>query len=384
MPPKLVYQFSTVFLCSMWLLGPFAGAWFRRDCGVSRREWLLAASSLPMTLAMSSSATACFQEPVPPRKNPEFEKRLQLGLTKGLDWLVAQQTPLGHWNVDYYPTAIAALAGIALICSGSTTVQGTFSKPIRACADFLMTRCRKNGLIGDPQKDDRYTYGHGFAMLFLSQVLGEEEDAERRKELTDVLDRAIVFSGRAQTKAGGWGYVSGEQEDFDEGSTTVTQVQGLRACRNAGLVVPKKVIDDAIQYIYKCKNKDGGISYSSSSLGDSRPPITAAALAALYNAGDDQSPHIPEMWAYAKRTLHDCNGNQYGHWHYTYLYYSQVVYRQGDAEWLPFRAKLFRRILDQQKPNGSWDSGEVDAIYATACNLIILQLDHGLLPIYQR
>ena len=31
--------------------------------------------------------------------------------------------------------------------------------------------------------DNRYTYGHGFAMLFLSQVLGEEEDVERREEL---------------------------------------------------------------------------------------------------------------------------------------------------------------------------------------------------------
>ena len=35
---------------------------------------------------------------------------------------------------------------------------------------------------GDPHRDDRYTYGHGFAMLFLSQVLGEEEDDDRPAE----------------------------------------------------------------------------------------------------------------------------------------------------------------------------------------------------------
>ena len=36
-------------------------------------------------------------------------------------------------------------------------------------------------------------------MLFLSQVLGEEEDAERREQLVDVLTRAVVFTGQAQT-----------------------------------------------------------------------------------------------------------------------------------------------------------------------------------------
>lgn len=354
-----------------------------RNFSLTRRVWLRATAIGSATAIFARLPSISFADGRN-SKNPEFEKQVQNSITKGLDWLASQQSQIGNWQTDYYPTAITALAGTALICSGSTTVQGAYAKNIRACADFLMTRCRKNGLIGDPQRDDRYTYSHGFAMLFLSQVLGEEEDIDRRKELTEVLERAVAFSASAQTKAGGWGYVSGEDDDFDEGSTTITQVQGLRASRNAGIVVPKKVIDDAIQYIYKCKNKDGGISYSSSSRGDSRPPITAAALAALYNAGDEQSPHIPDMWAYAKRTMHDCTKHQYGHWHYAYLYYSQVVYRQGDAEWQPFRAKLFRKILEDQKPNGSWDSGEVGAVYTTACNLIMLQLDQGLLPIYQR
>ncbi|MEZ6093647.1 MAG: prenyltransferase/squalene oxidase repeat-containing protein [Pirellulaceae bacterium] len=302
----------------------------------------------------------------------------------GLSWLASQQSQLGHWNHEYYPTAITALAGMAFVCSGSTTVQGEYAKNIRNCVDFLMTCCRPNGLIGNPERDDRYTYGHGFAMLFLSQVLGEEEDADRRQELSEVLDRAVAFSVSAQTKSGGWGYVSGEVDDFDEGSTTVTQVQGLRGCRNAGIVVPKESIEKAIQYIYDCKNPDGGISYSSGTKGGSRAPITAAALAALYNAGDYESEHIPDMWNYCRRNLNDLNGDQYGHWHYTYLYYSQVVYRQGPKEWNPFRDKLYPYIIEQQQHNGSWSDSDIGDVYATACNLIILQLELGLLPIFQR
>ena len=310
-------------------------------------------------------------------------------ITKGLNWIAGQQTRLGHWTHDTYPTAIAALAGTALICSGSTTTQGPYAKQIRRTVDYLASKCRRNGLIGDPKRDHRYTYGHGFAMLFLSQVLGEEEDVDRRDELTSILERAVKFSVNAQTKAGGWGYVSSKESDFDEGSTTITQVQGLRGCRNAGIVVPKLAIDNAINYIYKCQNSDGGISYSTNSLGSSRAAITAAALAALYNAGiyesssEKDKKYIDSMWKYSKRKLHSIQDNQYGHWHYTYLYYSQVVYRQGNDVWQPFRDRLYKIIVSDQMAAGNW-TGNIGDVYVSACNLIILQLDNGYLPIYQR
>ena len=184
----------------------------------------------------------------------------------GLDWLVANQSRRGNWtaNEGRYPTAMTALAGTALLLEGSTPTQGAYADSIAQAVDYLISRSRPNGLIGDPKTDDRYTYGHGFSMLFLSQVLGEEEDLARRSELIKVLEQAVEFSGRAQTKDGGWGYVSAKDgNDFDEGSTTITQVQGLRGCRNAGIPVPRETIDRAIAYIHKCTMPDGGVQYSS-------------------------------------------------------------------------------------------------------------------------
>ena len=314
-------------------------------------------------------------------KDPKWKK----SITKGLDWAARSQSSLGHWTAGNYPTAMTALAGTAMICSGSTTTQGPYAKNIRRTVDYLTSKSRQNGLIGDPLTDNRYTYGHGFSMLFLSQVLGEEEDAERREELSEVLAKAVEFSGKAQTRSGGWGYVSAKDgNNFDEGSTTITQVQGLRGCRNAGVPVPKEVIEKAKQYIYGCKNPDGGISYSSRNRGSSRPAITAAALASLYNAGDYESKHVPPMLAYSKKNLHNISSaRSFGHWHYTYLYYSQVVYRQGRKEWEPFRDKLYKKIIGEQGGDGSW-SGNIGPIYVTACNLIMLQLDLAYLPIYQR
>lgn len=345
----------------------------------TRRDWLRrAAAATALAGIGGGAATQCDAAARDPRWSD--------ATNKGLDWLSRNQSSRGQWNTQVYPTALAALAGTAMIASGSTTTQGPYAKQIARAADYIISKSRQNGLIGDPQTDSRYTYGHGFSMLFLSQVLGEEGLVDRREELVDVLTRAVQFSGNAQTPAGGWGYVSArEGSNFDEGSTTITQVQGLRGCRNAGIPVPAEIIDKAKEYIYACKNPDGGISYSSRQTGSSRPAITAAALAALYNAGDYDSQHVPEMWEYSKDQLHDINetAQVFGHWHYTYLYYSQVVYRQGDDLWLDFRKKLYSRIAAEQRPDGYWE-GQIHPVYVTACNLIILQIDRGFLPIFQR
>jgi hypothetical protein len=349
------------------------------------------------SLAAIGAGAAGLAGPVrPARAASNMDPKWAASIRKGLDWVARTQSRRGHWTAGSYPTAMTALAGMAMTMGGSTTMQGPYKKQLSFAVDYLMNQAvkrvgdnlvpRYNGLIGDPLSDNRYTYGHGFSMLFLSQVLGEEEDMRRRADLITVLEKAVEFSGKAQTKSGGWGYVSAEAgNNFDEGSTTITQVQGLRGCRNAGIVVPKEIIDNAVKYIYDCKNADGGISYSSRNKGTSRPAITAAALAGLYNAGDYDSEEAQAMLEYSRKNLYDLGGgeNSFGHWHYTYLYYTQVVYRQGGRDWEVFRDKLYNRIVSEQQPDGSWN-GNIGPIYITACNLIMLQLELSFLPIYQR
>ena len=90
------------------------------------------------------------------------------------------------------------------------------------------------------------------------------------------------------------------------------------------------------------------------------------------------------MMAYCKDKLYRLDGvRHFGHWHYTYLYYSQVVYRQGQNEWDPFRDKLYDKVVSDLGDSDHW-SGNVGPIYVTSCNLIMLQLDKAFLPIYQR
>lgn len=317
------------------------------------------------------------------------DAKVQKVVSRGLDWLAAQQSKRGSWAAaeGRYPTTMTALSGTALSLEGSTTTQGKYKKNIKMAVDYLIEHSRANGLIGDPTRDDRYTYGHGFSMLFLSQVLGEEEDEARRADLVRVLTKAVEFSGRAQTDEGGWGYVSAKDGNgFDEGSTTITQVQGLRGCRNAGIPVPKEIIDKAIKYIHKCTLEDGAVQYSSKG-GGGRPAISAAAIACLFNAGDYDDKFVPKMMSFAEKNLSNISNQSFGHWHYAHYYFAQVMYREGGAKWEGYRDKIYPRIVSEvtEGPDGMyWTQGYVGPVYTTATNLTILQLENNSLPIYQR
>ena len=194
---------------------------------------------------------------------------------------------------------------------GSTMREGKYADHIRKAVDWLMDRSQRNGLIGNPNNPteaSRYMYGHGFGMLFLACVYGEEEDGDRRKKLEDMLTRAVEFTGKAQTNRGGWGYVSAaDGSDFDEGSVTITQLQGLRAARNAGIVVPKSIIDKAAKYLEKCTTPRGGVIYSlahgGAVDGGERPPLTAAAIACAFSAGEYNSPLAKKWLKYCRTAI---------------------------------------------------------------------------------
>ena len=80
---------------------------------------------------------------------------------------------------------------------------------------------------------------------------------------------------------------------------------------------------------------EGGIVYSAQRRGSARPPITAAAVSAMFNAGDYKSEKVKKMLAYCEKNVWPGRGGgvNFGHWHYAHYYYAQVMYRTGDEKW---------------------------------------------------
>jgi hypothetical protein len=329
-------------------------------------------------------------------------------INKGLQWLAKVQDRDGHWEAPggSYPVSMTGLSGIALLMEGSTLREGKYADNLRRATDWLTNCTQRNGLISPLNGMGRgYMHDHGYALLFLAQVYGEEEDGERRKHLEDLLTRAVDFTGKAQTRSGGWGYVSAaDSGGSDEGSVTITQVQALRACRNAGIAVPKGIIERAQKYLKDCTAGDGGVIYSPANrAGGGRPALTAAAIACAFSTGDYNSTQVKTWFRYCKHSIPLLGNGRMGHDEYTQYYWSQSVYFIGDEgwaklfpesapedriTWTKYRKNTFDFLRQQQNNDGSWSGsgmwGQIGPVYATSMALTIMQLDKATLPIYQR
>jgi hypothetical protein len=164
---------------------------------------------------------------------------------------------------------------------------------------------------------------------------------------------------------------------------TITQVQALRSCRNAGLAVPKQVIDQSMSYLKISQNSDGGIAYRANQPGPSRAPITAAAVCCWFNAGQYDNPDAWRALEYAKTAI-SVNPYQGGHWYYAHLYLSQAMYLAGEKEWDDYFPKIRDQLLRMQREDGAWPDQRVGEVYSTSIALIVLQLPFNQLPIMQR
>ena len=113
-----------------------------------------------------------------------------------------------------------------------------------------MKRSQPNGLLGNPNNPTeagRYMYGHGFGTAVPRQRLrrgGRRASAAR--SWRRLLTKAVEFTGKAQTDTGRLGLrLRGRRRQLRRGLGDDHQVQALRAARNAGIVVPKAIIDKA-------------------------------------------------------------------------------------------------------------------------------------------
>ncbi len=347
----------------------------------------------------------------------ELPERQAEVVKKGLDYLAKIQMGQfkdGHLgaNGDNYPVSMTSLAGLAWLMEGSTIREGKYSKNIRAATDWLMERSMKgnnrDGLIGNPDhptETGRYMYGHGFATLFLASVYGEEEEKERRERLKDILTRAVKYIGNAQSTQGGWYYTSAKDgHDQDEGSVTVTQMQALRACRDAGIPVPNSVVKKGYDYLKNSTTVNGGIVYSlgrgggGAPAGGERPALTAAGIACVFAAGKYNDELVKKWFRYCRTAIPIGGAAQ--HDEYTHFYYAPAVYFLGDdgwekmfgnaagaVTWTAYKKDLFERLMRTQNADGSWPSGggfSVGPVYSTAVYTTILQLDRATLPVFTK
>lgn len=372
---------------------------------------VVAAAVLGATLLSIPQPTV--QADVPSKLLPKMVTRDTVArIERGLKYLDRTQRNDGSWlnsgRYGNYPVAMTSLAGLAFLAGGSTPESGPYARNVARAMNYVLNAAESNRQKGNPKvlitggpgtQEGRSMYGHGFGMLFLAQCYGMEGDktSQRAERLRAVLDGAILLTVDSQSDlgpgakhAGGWIYTPDGKSD--EGSVTVTQLQALRAARNAGIKVPRKTIDRAVLYLKHCQNQDGGICYSSRSRGSSRPALSAAGIACFYSAGlydrktgggGVEAEMVEKLVQYCKKNI-QVNRNTGGHYFYTHFYYAQAMYQRGGKDWEEYYPQMRDRLAELQMPDGNWNGDYVGPVYGTALGLVILQLPYGYLPITQR
>ena len=327
---------------------------------------------------------------------------------KGLDWLAKTQMKDGSFHSNgMYSVSLTSLAGITFLMEGSTPQEGRYTNTIKKAIEFVEQNAQESGLLCSLRvaaENSRYLIAHGYAVLFLASAWHEETDEKRRAQLQKTIEKALLFTAKAQNSKGGWGYVSARDGgDFDEGCSSLIQLQSLAAAKKMGLKVPHDAIEKAIKYFKEATTADGGIRYSSSQnkqAGSSRPAFTAGVIACYFTNGDFRAAELKPWLGYCQKNIplsrvHINTANN----EFMFHYYSQVAYVLGDdghrkliadvddknaLRWSQFRSEVFKALQARQLADGSWAGSTVGPVYQTIVNLSVLQLEKGILPIYQR
>jgi squalene cyclase len=342
---------------------------------------LLLITALP-TATLAAEAEPTNAGPAPVQDFIEITPKLEESVDRALAWLAKNQSREGSWgnegSAGQYPMAMTGLAGLAFLSAGHTPDRGKYGVNVSRALEYVLKHQQSNGLI-DSGADGQQMYGHGFAMTFLGEAYGMSPSQEVNERIKIALQKAVKLTQQSQSNNGGWYY--SPNSGADEGSVTVTQVQGLRSARNAGIDVPEKVMKNAIEYLHKSQNSDGGIRYSLSG-GTSSIALTAAGAEVFMMAGQYNAKEAAHACEYLQKNLDPRRTVGY-HDVYTNFYGSQAMFQIGGDYWAHYFTAMRDRLLSSQSADGSW-KGDVGSTYSTAIGVLVLCLPFRYLPIFQK
>lgn len=300
-------------------------------------------------------------------------------IANGLRYLFKEQRANGSFpgrmgeNVG-----VVSLCGLALLATGNLPGRGPLGTTVEKCVQYIADSCTDSGFIIRRASASRgEMYGHGFATLFLAEVLGMTD----RDDLGVKVRAAIQTIVGAQHTSGGWRYTPQPLEA--DLSVTICEVMALRAARNAGLHVPGEVVDKAIDYIRRSQNADGGFMYQMQG-GESRFPLTAGAIVALQNAGRYKGEELTLAYQFLqRRQTANLSPRQNNYFLYAHYYSVQAFWQQGGDAFQQWYTSLRNILLRFQAVDGGWHDF-VGRPYATAMSCLILSAPRTALPIFQR
>jgi prenyltransferase beta subunit len=352
----------------------------------SRRRFLAAASSLACTAGLSRFSPGQEGNEAADLAKEAMTPETQRAVDKGLAWLAKKQITRGR-NVGAFGhggyaggVAVCGLSGLAFMCGGSPPGQGPYGRHVDKCVEYIVSCVGETGYIAVPGVGMDNMYGHGFAMLFLSEAYGMSTRLDADSLIGEKLRKAVDLTIKCQNDAGGWRYQP-VKSDADL-SITICQIMGLRAARDAGIHVPDETRNKCIEYVKKSQNPDGGFRYTIGG-GGSSFPLTGAGVVSLYSAGIYDGEPIEKGLKYLMNYLPGKGSSNTSYFFYGHYYAVQAMWHAGGKYWQTWYPAIRDTLLARQQSDGSWPESEVQSPeFGTAMACIILQMPNNFLPIF--
>jgi Prenyltransferase and squalene oxidase repeat len=321
-----------------------------------------------------------------PRQGPEarstsrINSETRVAIQKGLQWLASRQAADGGFgSTQAYArnVGVCALCGFAFLSYES---RRHFQAQIAGCTDYLLAHAQADGfIVEDEVVTHAPLYGHGFATSYLGQVYGEDS----RDLVRDTLKRAASLLVLSQNVEGGWRYTSLPHDE--DVSVTACQVMALISARQAGVAVPRSVVDRSLDFFRRCQNPDGGFRYRLIDPPESLFPRSAAVVVALHAAGLREDDAVRRGRHYLRNcsftpsiaAVHEAEYYYYGR-----LYATHTARQAGGAVWERWYPQVCEELLQRQSAAGSWEDPNIGNEYATAMALIMLQFPESGIPLF--
>ncbi len=315
--------------------------------------------------------------------------KTQAAIQNGLKFLAQRQVKEGRLSGAFGPNgyasgvAVASLAGLAFMCSGSTPLDGKYAPQIRRCTEYVLRNCRESGYISAQNEAfSSNMYGHGYAMLFLSQVYG----MGMNQSVKAALDKSIKMTCEIQNREGGWRYQP-VKRDADL-SITICQIMALRAAHSAGFDVPNEVRERTLKYVEECQNKNGSFNYMRRG-GRQTVALAAAGVVSYYSAGIYEGERVDKAlkWIFerqpGKASAREVSPMNYYYAHYyavQAMWHAQIQAPHYWNAWYPaIRDELINKKMAQP---GVWPDQRIGPEFGTAMSCIILQMPFNYVPVF--
>ena len=352
---------------------------------VSRRGVLLTGAGIAIHSQLPLQA---FGQEKEAERFVEVTKKSEESVNRGTAFLMKTLHRDGGCGIDIGQVpdiGCTAMVGLALLSQGNTPIEGPRSEQVRKITSFLMravdvmpeddiTSTQSTQIQG---KIGRHAHSF-FALLFLSQVLGEGWNPE---PVLNAVTKLATTITRSQKAAGDWG-----NQSWAPTLGTVMGWVSLRGAHFAGLKVEASANKTADYLIKSMKNtlKNQNRNNWMHTLYKN-----ATGIRVLYAMGMENEDIAKKAWKDVLSAVKKDNtpftqagGEEYLAFHLV----TETMLQKGGKDWRDWFPTLRDKIIGVQNRDGSWTGKHciTSRTFCTAAACLVLTSPNRYLPISQQ